>query len=80
MMDLTLPAPMRRSVPKRLGLFVGAVSLGTLVGIGWGTSAGPDLAYWGFLGIFLNPRAQVASLGFGLALGFLAGAIHFVRV
>jgi len=76
----TTSARLERKIPERLALFALAVGTGTLAGIAWGTSAGPDWAYWGFLQLFLDPRAQIASLGVGLALGFLAGLIHIVRV
>jgi hypothetical protein len=77
---VTVSAPLQRKIAERLALFALAVGIGTLAGIAWGTSAGPDWAYWGFLQFFLDPRAQIASLGVGLALGFLAGFIHIVRV
>jgi hypothetical protein len=76
----TASARLERKIPERLALFALAVAAGTLAGIAWGTSAGPDWAYWGFLQLFLDPRAQIASLGVGLALGFLAGFVHIVRV
>ena len=79
-MSLALSIPTWRKIPQRLALFALAVGLGTAAGIAWGTSAGPDWAYWGFLQLFLDPRAQIASLGFGVALGFLTGFIHLVRV
>ena len=79
-MSLTVSARAAVGVPRRLALFAVAVGLGTAVGIAWGTSAGPDWAYWGFLQLFLDPRAQIAGLGVGVALGFLAGAVHIVRV
>lgn len=69
-----------RKIPQRLAVFALAVGTGTLAGIAWGASAGPDWAYWGFLQLFVDPRAQIASLGVGLALGFMAGFIHIVRV
>jgi hypothetical protein len=76
----TASARLERKIPERLALFALAVAAGTLAGIAWGTSAGPEWAYWGFLQLFLDPRAQIASLGVGLTLGFLAGFIHIVRV
>lgn len=79
-MSATDSARLERKIPERLALFAVAVAAGTLAGIAWGTSAGPDWAYWGFLQLFLDPRAQIASLGVGLALGFLAGFVHIVRV
>ena len=79
-MGLTVSARVEKRVPERLALFALAVGAGTLAGIAWGTSVGPDWAYWGVLQLFLDPRAQIASLGVGLSLGFLAGFIHIVRV
>jgi len=78
-MSLALPAYTWRKVARRLAVFALAVGFGTLAGIAWGTSAGPDWAYWGFLQLFIDPRAEIASLGFGLALGFLVGVGHIVR-
>jgi hypothetical protein len=78
--SLTVSARQERKIPQRLALFALAVGIGTLAGIAWGTSVGPDWAYWGVLQLFLDPRAQIASLGVGLSLGFLAGFIHIVRV
>jgi len=77
---LTIAARLERRTPTRIALFAVALGLGTLVGIVWGNSAGPDWAYWGFLSLFLDPGAQIASLGVGVALGFLAGFVHIVRV
>ena len=77
---MTISARLDRRVPERLALFALAVGMGTVAGIAWGTSAGPDWAYWGFLQLFVDPRAQIASLGVGLSLGFLAGFIHIARV
>ena len=77
-MSLALSAPTEKNVPRRLALFGLALGLGTLAGIIWATFAA-DWAYWGFLELFLDPRAQIANLGFGLALGFLAGFVHIVR-
>jgi ABC-type transporter Mla maintaining outer membrane lipid asymmetry permease subunit MlaE len=77
---LTLSTRTAAGAPQRLALFAVAVGLGTAVGIAWGTSGGPDWTYWGFLQLFLDPRAQIAGLGVGVALGFLAGAVHVVRV
>ncbi len=79
-MGLNVFARLESKSPERLALFVLAVGTGTLAGIAWGTSVGPDWAYWGVLQLFLDPRAQIASLGVGLSLGFLAGFIHIVRV
>ena len=79
-MSATTSARLERKIPERLALLALAVGAGTLAGIAWGTSAGPDWTYWGFLQLFLDPRAQIPSLGVGLALGFLAGFIHIVRV
>ena len=37
-------------------------------------------AYYGFLQGFLDPQAQIASLGLGLALAYLVGSIHVTTV
>jgi hypothetical protein len=78
-MSLTLAAPHEKHVARRLALFGLAVGLGTLAGIGWARALADPL-YWGFLQLFLDPRARIANLGFGVALGFLAGFVHLVRV
>jgi hypothetical protein len=79
--SLTLSARLEgKRVPWRAALFGFALIMGILVGTAWGTSAGPDWAYWGFLQLFLDPRVQIASLGVGASLGFLAGFIHIARL
>jgi cytochrome c biogenesis protein CcdA len=77
-MSLAIVILAEKSVMRRLALFGLAVTLGVLIGVAW-VAIAADWAYWGFLQLFLDPRAQIANLGFGLAIGFLAGFVHIVR-
>ena len=67
------------SVPGRIGLFGLAAGLGALGAIAWDKQLGYWL-YFGFLQYFLDPRAQIASLAVGVALGFLIGLAHVVHM
>jgi hypothetical protein len=58
-----------RKIPERLALFALAVSTGTLAGIDWGTSAGPDWAYRGFLQPKHHHRSAMEQLSNLLSLG-----------
>src|SRR6266542_2016507 len=80
MMSLSsIAIPRETRVPGRLSLFGAAVVLGALGGIYWNRGAAGD-AYYGFLQVFLDPRAQIAGLGIGIALAFLAGFVHVVQI
>jgi hypothetical protein len=78
-MNPTFSGLPEKSIPRRLALFGLAMGLGTLAGIGWAAGRA-DWAYWGFLRLFIDPRVQIANLGFGVALGFLVGFIHIARL
>ena len=67
------------SVAKRAMLLAAAVGTGAVAGIAWN----PDVtnwAYYGFLQHFLDPQAPIASLGIGVALGFLVGFVHVTAI
>jgi len=67
------------AVTRRAILLALAVGAGALAATIWN----PDVtnwAYYGFLEYFLDPRAQIAHLGVGVALGFLAGLVHVVAI
>lgn len=75
-----LIAPGEMSVFKRSALFVLAAAVGTLVAIAWNPKGVPSAAYFGFLRIFLDPRAQIVGLAAAVVLAFLVGAIHVVHM
>ena len=75
----SIAIPRETRVPGRLSLFGAAAVLGALGGIYWNRGAAGD-AYYGFLQVFLDPRAQIAGLGIGIALAFLAGFVHVVQI
>jgi len=71
--------PAGTSVTKRVLLFGLAAGVGIVGGLNWSVEL-TNWAYYGFLQGFLDPQAQIASLGLGLALAYLVGSIHVTTV
>jgi hypothetical protein len=64
---------------KRVLLFGLAAGVGIVGGLNWSVEL-TNWAYYGFLQGFVDPQAQIASLGLGLALAYLVGFIHVTTV
>jgi hypothetical protein len=71
--------PAGASATKRVLLFGLATGAGILGGLIWSVEL-TNWAYYGFLQGFLDPQAQIASLGLGLALAYLVGFVHVTTV
>ena len=71
--------PAGTSVSKRVLFFGLAAGAGIVGGLNWSVEL-TNWAYYGFLQGFLDPGAQIANLGVGLALAYLVGFIHVTTV
>jgi hypothetical protein len=71
--------PFATSLPKRALLFVLPAALGVAIGIAWNPVAAATV-YTSFLGTFLNPSAQIASLALAMAVGFVVGFTHIAHI
>jgi ABC-type transporter Mla maintaining outer membrane lipid asymmetry permease subunit MlaE len=71
--------PAATSVTKRVLLFGLAASVGIVGGLNWSVEL-TNWAYYGFLQGFVDPQAQIASLGLGLMLAYLVGLVHVSTV
>lgn len=78
---MRLPGTLNSSLGlgRRGVLLVLAVGTGGLAAAAWNPGL-TNWAYNAFLGSFLDPGAQIAYMGIGVALGFLTGVAHITAI